>query len=216
MDLLSLDSFTQAARLLGGSAAFEEVHANLISAWSEPGRYYHTRQHLSECLALATAWGKTLAPSDSALLTIALWFHDAVYDVKQNDNEEKSVELAMVELARLGVTDAFPRRIRSLVLATRHGTPVAAGDAVTDILLDIDLAILGATAIRFKEYEAQIRQEYDWVSDEAFQIGRGKVLDFFRGQAWGEPGRKPTLYRTSFGGNLLAQARLNLGPSLSM
>jgi predicted metal-dependent HD superfamily phosphohydrolase len=209
-----LASFARAVRVLGGEAVVEDVHANLLSAWSEPGRHYHTLQHLSECLALAREWGGELAPVDSALLVVALWFHDAVYDVRKSDNEEKSAELAIIALARLGVASPFRERVGSLVLATRHGTPVAAGDVVTDMLLDIDLAILGAPPSRFNEYEAQIRQEYHWVSDAVFAIGRGKVLDFFREQAFGALASQPTLYRTNAGRSLLVQARLNLAPPL--
>jgi predicted metal-dependent HD superfamily phosphohydrolase len=95
-------------------------------------------------------------------------------------------------------------------MATEHSSPVPPGNLLTDLLLDIDLAILGAPAPRFNEYEAQIRKEYGWVDEAAYQEGRGKVMAHFRALAAAEPS---PLYRTAAGRTLLAQARANLGVS---
>ena len=46
-------------------------------------------------------------------------------------------------------------------MATRHAALPAGGDE--QLLVDIDLAILGASAARFAEYERQIRAEYAFV-----------------------------------------------------
>ncbi|KVP39631.1 hypothetical protein WJ87_05195 [Burkholderia ubonensis] len=207
---LSLEHFEQAVALLGGDAAgAAETHAQLISQWSEPGRRYHTLQHLEECLALADAWGAQLTQAEQAMVVLALWFHDAVYDTHGADNERVSAAWAREDLGKLGVAPTDADRIAGLVLATEHSIPVPAGDYLTDLLLDIDLAILGAPAARFAEYEVQVREEYGWVEDAAYAAGRGKVLAHFREMAFREPS---TLYRTDAGRTLIAQARANLGP----
>ena len=50
------------------------------------------------------------------------------------------------------------------------------------LLQDIDLSILGADAELYDCYEGWIRQEYDFVPEEAFRQGRGAVLKGFLDQ----------------------------------
>lgn len=207
--MLNLNCFQLAVSTLGGGDA-TGTHDLLMHSWAEPHRKYHTLQHLDECLALASAWGGELTAADHAVLVLALWFHDAVYDTRRKDNEHLSAELADSELTRLGVAWEHRARIVQLVMATEHSTPVPAGDPLTDLLLDVDLAILGAPASRFNEYESQVRDEYGWVADDDYVEGRGKVMAHFRALAGAEPQQ---LYRTAAGRTLLAQARANLGAS---
>ena len=44
------------------------------------------------------------------------------------------------------------------------------------MLVDIDLAILGAPAARFAEYTQQISAEYAWVPSEVYAVKRRAVL----------------------------------------
>jgi predicted metal-dependent HD superfamily phosphohydrolase len=204
--VLSLARFQDAVTILGGGDA-DELHARLITAWAEPARGYHTQQHLGEGLSLADLWSGQLSPADKAMLVVGFWFHDAILDPRGTENERKSAELARVELATLGVSARIQERIAQLVMATAHGTPAPAGDFLVDLLLDLDLAIIGAPAARFAQYEAQVRDEYSFVDDDAYRVGRGKVMGHFRAMAFAEP---QTLYRTPYGLTLLDQARENL------
>src|SRR5205085_7596745 len=63
-------------------------------------------------------------------------------------------------------------------LATAH-TDLTEVDRDTAVLLDADLAILSADERRYQRYAADIRREYSWVDDEAYRLGRTKVLDSF-------------------------------------
>lgn len=207
MSALDLAPFQAAITLLGGGSA-ADLHLQLRICWAEPHRRYHTLQHLAECLTLAHDWGAGLPARDQAILTLALWFHDAVYDTRAKDNEFRSAALAETELARLGLAYDDSAHVAQLVLATEHSTPVPAGNPLIDLLLDVDLAILGAPVPRFNEYEVQVRKEYSWVEECAYQEGRGKVMAHFRALAAAEPS---PLYRTAAGRTLLAQARANLG-----
>ncbi len=144
----------------------------LISAYEEPQRRYHTLQHLTECLSLfddqldlANEHGET---------GIALWFHDAVYEVRASDNEAKSAEWAEAELRQAGVSAIRIERVTQMILATRHDVLPNTPDQM--LLVDIDLSILGAARPRFREYEAQIRAEYSWVPEEIFREKRSAVL----------------------------------------
>lgn len=212
MSVWSLERFQFAVTRLGGGAA-DELHAQLVAAWSEPSRKYHTLQHLTECLTLAADWGASLPADDQARLVLALWFHDAVYDTQSAVNERVSAEWACSALTELGIAWADAQRVVALVLATDHSEPQPDGDYLTDLMLDIDLAILGAPAARFAQYEAQVRDEYSWVAETEYAVGRRAVLAHFRRLANADPAG---LYRTELGSQLLAQARENLAEPMSM
>ena len=73
-----------------GAAAPEGVYEKLVARYSEPQRHYHTARHLAECFAeLAAVCGEAEHPAE---VEIALWFHDAVYDTKRHDNEQRSAD----------------------------------------------------------------------------------------------------------------------------
>ena len=65
----------------------------LLEAYSEPQRKYHTLQHLVECIQKFELVSELVNfPRE---VEIALWFHDAVYDVKAYDNEALSAIWAL-------------------------------------------------------------------------------------------------------------------------
>lgn len=174
----------------------------LIAAYSEPQRAYHTVRHLSECFDHLDAC--PLQRCDPGAIELALWFHDAVYDTRASDNEARSAAWARSALGSLDTTRLD--RIEGLVLATRHDG--GSGSPDEDLLLDIDLSILGASPTRFHEYEEQVRSEYSWVADEAYARARARILGTFE--------ERPFLYRTAyFRDRLEAQARRNLRRSLA-
>lgn len=181
------------------------LYNQLVRAYGEPQRHYHTLQHLRECLAHFDA-AASLARRP-AEVELALWFHDAVYDPTRRDNEERSAAWARSGIAAAGCDAAVAERVAQLVLATAaHEAP--AGDADAALLLDIDLAILGAAPARFDEYERQVRAEYAHVAEADFRAGRARVLAGFLA--------RPRLYATeAFHGALEQRARANLARSLA-
>ncbi|VTU30995.1 hypothetical protein H4CHR_02716 [Variovorax sp. PBS-H4] len=178
-----------------GDALFD----GLIARYSEPHRAYHTLQHLDECLeALARQARQANRPAEIAL---ALWFHDAIYDVHRHDNEERSADWALQALRDAGADAHAAQRVHALVMATRHQAQPQEADA--QLLVDIDLSILGAPAPRFAEYEQQIRFEYAHVPPEVFEPRRRQILGSFLA--------RNSLYLTpSIRARLEAQARVNL------
>ena len=176
----------------------------VVARWSEAGRHYHAPQHLRECLAEFDQ-AATLAQRP-AEVEAALWFHDAVYDPHRHDNEARSAGLWRTMLAPAGVADETLERVAALVLATRHGmaTSVTADAA---LVVDIDLAILGAPRARFAEYERQIRAEYAFVPIDVYREKRRAVLQGFA--------ERTRLYTTAhFHSRLDAAARENLARAL--
>ncbi|CBL46942.1 Conserved hypothetical protein [gamma proteobacterium HdN1] len=177
----------------------EGLYEQLSTAYQEPQRHYHSQQHLIECLAhFEQVRGLAEHPGEVA---IALWFHDAVYDVRGANNERQSADWAIRALTPCKATPATLRRIEELIMATRHdATPILPDE---QLLVDIDLAILGASPQRFAEYDKQVRAEYSWVPSILYRMKRKKVLQSFL--------ERPNIYCTQhFRAHYEAQARINL------
>jgi predicted metal-dependent HD superfamily phosphohydrolase len=168
------------ARLLGryvvSPAAAYPVFDRLVARYSDPHRHYHNLEHIGEMLKVVGSL-KDLA-RDIAAIELAVWFHDAVYDPRAKNNEERSAELAKSELHPLGISSALVDRLTALILATKHsgGEPP---DIDTAILVDADLAILSADESRYDRYASAIRHEYDWVNVADYRTGRSAVLRHF-------------------------------------
>jgi predicted metal-dependent HD superfamily phosphohydrolase len=165
-------SWRRAWRGLGARSDGDALHATLLAAYAEPQRRYHTRQHLGECLAL---FDRVATEAEHpAEVEAALWFHDAIYDIGRDDNEARSARSLHDAAREDGVAAEVAGRTAALVMATRHDTAPAGRDA--QLLVDIDLAILGASAARFAEYEQQIRAEYAALPEATFRTRRRAVL----------------------------------------
>lgn len=192
-------SWLRAWRGVGASGDGAAVFNTLVARYGEPHRRYHTLQHLAECLA-AFDQARHLA-AHAAEVEMALWFHDAVYDVRRSDNEEQSAQWAESALQAAGVPAPVAARVSSLVLATRHSAePVSPDERV---LVDVDLGILGSGEARFAEYERQIREEYAFVPALLFRRKRKAILQTFL--------QRPRIYSTPhFFAALEQAARRNL------
>lgn len=173
--------------------------SRLIACWSEPHRHYHTLRHLQECLQLLEAWGRTHPLRHE--IGVALWFHDAIYDPARSDNEERSARLATRTLTKVGADADQVRTVSRLVRSTRHGARTRRVEGA-ELMLDIDLAILGSSRARFEEYERQVRAEFAHVPDDAFARGRADFIDSMRA--------RPRLFLTEPGQRLEVRARENL------
>src|SRR5689334_10156503 len=80
------------------------VLEDLVRAYGEPHRHYHTLYHIAALLALLDRHGSD--GSDREALTLAILFHDVVYDPARPDNEEASAAWATARLDGLGFPEA--------------------------------------------------------------------------------------------------------------
>jgi predicted metal-dependent HD superfamily phosphohydrolase len=177
--------------------------AALLARYREPHRAYHTEQHLRECLDWLDPL-RALA-RDPAALELAIWYHDAIYRPRRSDNEQASANLATADLRAAGASGTLIAEVSDLIMATTHRATPTPGDSA--LLADIDLAILGAPAARYAEYEAQIRAEYRWVPGFVFRSRRAALLRGFLA--------RPRLYATpELFDRLEAPARRNLASAI--
>ena len=165
--------------------AAEAAWHDLARRYGEPGRAYHTLTHVA---AMLTTVNEFTAAKDPLALRLAVWFHDAVYDARRTDNEEQSAACAAGVLRSASLPSSTRAAVERLILATK--THMAApDDADAALLLDADLAVLGAVPAEYDRYAQAIREEYKWVPEDRYRAGRRTVLAGFL--------ERPRLYHTA-------------------
>jgi predicted metal-dependent HD superfamily phosphohydrolase len=189
---------------MGLAEADDRRYRDVMARYAEPQRHYHTTQHLDECFARLDEAAHLAERFHE--VELALWFHDAVYDVRGQDNEAKSADWARAAVSGAGLDASVAGRVHALIMATRHDVVPATSDAM--LLVDVDLSILGAPPHRFDEYERQIHDEYAWVPDALFRQKRREILAAFLA--------RPRVFNTEhFRKAYEAQARTNLQRSIA-
>lgn len=170
--------WTDAVCLLGGSQQIAAAAAaDLADRYAQPHRHYHNNAHVLAVLRDATilAGELRLPAQERAVLTIAAGAHDVVYDGRPGDDERRSASWARDWLTRADVGQAHVARIEALVLATvTHSA--SSDDLTASVLLDADLAILGAEPGEYDRYRAAVRKEYAALDEATWRAGRAAVL----------------------------------------
>lgn len=179
------------------------LYQYLSQSYSEDQRYYHTQQHIVECLALYEKIKAELKNPNAVL--IAIWFHDVVYDPQSKENELQSA-MMMKHYCADFLAPLELNKVYDWILATQFHQPTDEPDL--QYLLDIDLAILGSSIERFQQYESQIQQEYEWVEPNLYILKRREVLQAFSLLA--------PIYQTEYFQHYFSeQAKLNLNHALN-
>ncbi len=148
---------------------------NISSRYGQDHRVFHNLGHITHCLREFDA-ARHLA-KDPLALEMAIWYHDIVYEPRAKDNEARSAKFAAAAARKMGLEDAFGKRVAKLVKATSHQTIPKNYDA--RILLDIDLAILGHPPVVFDRYERGIREEDGFVPEQEYAEKRMQILNPF-------------------------------------
>lgn len=175
----------------------------LEKKYSKKRRYYHNLSHIAACLNEFDKIKGRIA--GSSVFEFAIWYHDII-DTRCTDNEKKSAELAVNVCIEAGVPKDTQDRIFGLITATDHKTPPKTENE--KLLADIDLSILGADFGVFKEYDENIRKEFDWIDPEQYLENRITVLKKFLSRktiyntsnfqrAYGEKAKKNLLFTLS-------------------
>jgi len=160
----------------------ESVFDSARAAYASPGRFYHTWDHVLDCVDKL----RTMPCETPRTVFLALVFHDAVYVAGRPDNEALSAELALRTLR-----DATPlppaelAEVERIILATRSHVPERGATHNLRVALDIDMSILGAPADRYDVYARDVRREYcpAVVTEAQFAAGRGDFLAKLLGPA---------------------------------
>ena len=163
--------WAEAVTALGGTPG---ARARLEARYAEPHRRYHTLDHAAAVVRDSAWLAANLGATDRAVVAVAAWTHDVVYDAKPGEDERASAAWAREALK--GVAAAHIERVEGLILATiKHDAPP--DDDLATALLDADLAILGAPEDRYAAYARGVREEYAKYPDDVWREGRIAVLE---------------------------------------
>lgn len=157
------------------SALAENCWQQIETAYNHKKRHYHNLTHLQHLIDTLQPYQKDI--KDWNTILFAVFYHDIVYNVLKNNNEEKSAAVASDKLAALQVPAAAIEKCRHFILATKLHSADADNDC--NLFTDADLCILGQPWENYKHYYAQIRKEYSIYPDIIYKPGRKKVLQHF-------------------------------------
>lgn len=188
-----------------GSQAVAASWDVLQAAYTESTRHYHNLTHVQALLHWAEHYQAQLPDYDA--VRFAIWYHDVVYQTRNQDNEERSAGLAEQELLKLNVPPGTIQTATQLIRATKTHQTVGLPEEGR-WFLDFDLSILGSAPDVYHAYSQAIRREYSWVPEPLYRQGRRQVLGGFleRGQLF---------FTEALRQQLEAQARENLRRELA-
>ena len=166
----------------GSGAVFDEIEA----LYDEPHRHYHVAGHIEHCLRQFDLAAGRMDEPDT--VEMALWFHDAIYDVPGTENELRSAELFAERAAGRG-SERFRRDVHRLIMVTTHvdGPPETLDESY---IVDIDLSGFGLPWEAFLHDSRAVRAERAFVSDAEFYPRQKKFLESLAA--------RPVFYFTDF------------------
>ena len=166
-DLTGLDRFRalwQRCLIDGLPDHSATIHQQLIDAYGEPHRRYHTLAHIEHCLAMFEQCKSLTANADA--LELAVWFHDVILEPGRSDNEARSAELYLQHSDQTQLNE-LRELVARLIIATQHdgGAPEQA-DAI--YMVDIDLSSFGLSWEEFQRDSQNLREECPGSSDAEY------------------------------------------------
>lgn len=179
----------------------EDIFTIFERNYSAPKRKYHNFEHILSILDLINEAKDDV--EDLKTLYLAVWFHDVIYRMNENfDNEELSARIAGSFLETILPQEV--EKIKAMIMSTKNHE---SSDHDSQILIDADLAILGSSEDNYKKYVKSIREEYDYISDKDFRIGRLQVLRKIL--------NKPYIFTTQYFKKFEESARRNIANEIA-
>lgn len=144
----------------------------LQDQYNASGRHYHTMRHIVAMLEGADRIEGEFADPTAAKL--AIFFHDVIYDAARRDNEEQSAVVLQEKLGEVLPETILAQAQHAIRATAKHD---ATGNRDTDLLLDLDMAILGQPWAVYARYAEGTMKEYVPVhGEEAYRAGRPKLF----------------------------------------
>jgi predicted metal-dependent HD superfamily phosphohydrolase len=146
----------------------EAIHQQLLQAYREPHRRYHTLAHIEHCLAMFEQCQSLSVTPDA--LEIAIWMHDVILESGRRDNEAVSADLYL-ELSVDAHSDEMRQLITRMILATLHdGGSLEDADSV--YMVDIDLSSFALSWEAFLRDSLDLRAENPHLSDADYRLNQ--------------------------------------------
>jgi len=142
----------------------------LSTQYSSKSRHYHNLEHLENMLKMLEEVEAEVNDTDTLLFSI--FYHDIVYKATRADNEYQSALLFEKHISKTSFESTSASMLQ-IELTKEH---LLSEDKDTNILMDLDLSILGSSPEKYDKYQRSIRKEYIIYPDFMYKKGRVKVL----------------------------------------
>jgi pantetheine-phosphate adenylyltransferase len=139
------------------------IPIEVLDRYYEPHRYYHNIDHILDMLNRSLDRYKNVKFYDE--LTLAIIFHDIIYDPQKNDNEEQSAELFYSFLKNDDIKQA--------ILETKNHKP---STPISYALCELDMYSLYNDFPAFLKNSYNIFKEYQFVDFSVYQARRHDFL----------------------------------------
>ncbi|WP_062053811.1 hypothetical protein [Aquimarina longa] len=164
----------------------ESLWNAIENAHNTKARYYHNLAHLEHLYRCLLNVKNNIKDWD--MILFALFYHDYVYNVLQQNNEEQSAKKAIEVLSSLSIDKNRITSCSDMILATK-GHHISKNNDV-NYFTDADLSILGSDWGQYTIYFANVRKEYKYYPNFMYNKGRVKVLHHFI--------QMPTIFKTDY------------------
>jgi predicted metal-dependent HD superfamily phosphohydrolase len=143
--------------------------------WNEKTRFCHSISHLNQIFydIEHNIWFNELSLVEKHTLVLGAFFHDAIFDSKKTDNEDRSIDFFKRSYIRKD--SIMVQKVISLIEATKHRKrPI---EKLQKIFWDADNAKFKKGYHTLLNNEKLIRKEYAHLSPNAYQKKRVKFLE---------------------------------------
>ncbi len=147
-----------------------ECWEEIKKSYSSKYRHYHNLLHIENMLLELENVKSQIKNLDTILF--AIYYHDLVYKTTKTDNEYQSAQVFEKRISKTSFHNL--RECKAQIESTKHHKHSADDD--TNILLDLDLSILGKSPKEYQKYSENIRKEYRIYPDFLYRRGRTKVI----------------------------------------
>jgi predicted metal-dependent HD superfamily phosphohydrolase len=193
------------AQYTSETALAESFWEEIETQYNMKVRFFHRLTHLENLLQELLVVKDQIQDWYSLLFT--LYYHDIIYAVLQQNNEEKSAELATIRLMEIHYPPKKIETVQQQIIATKLHQLSDIHD--TNLFNDADLSILGKSTVIYSNYITQIREEYKVYPYIIYKKGREQVLYHFL--------KMPRIYKTDHFFELYeTQARKNIAMELKL
>ena len=139
--------------------------SEVLDRWAEPQRKFHTLGHLKDVI-------QCFRP-EKMTLVVAAFYHDAVYEPGQRDNELRSADLLRTH-ARVDSEGTVASAVR-IILSTADFRHKEAPDEQAFFRADCQVLLRDWEDLLV--YEEQIRAEFQNVPEDEYLAGRSAFLE---------------------------------------
>lgn len=152
----------------------EKSITELEKLWNDKTRFYHNVSHLKTIISEIqyNIWFGSLSLVEKHTLLLGAFFHDAIYDPKRKDNEDKSIEF--FKKSYIGKDEMMIEKVCGLIEVTKHRKrPI---EKLQKILWDADNAGFSKGYEHLLKNEKLIQKEYSFVTHNVYKDSRIKFL----------------------------------------